>query len=267
MNKINLTREKATLLATLYARATESKSSSPIIKDEMAEQAIQKIDYDFLKLKVDVIGISMRAKQFDNWTNDFLARNPKAIVLQLGCGLDSRVYRINPTASVKWYDVDYPEVIELRSKLYPERQNYTTIGESLENTEWINQIQSNIPVFVILEGVSMYLNSEIMNSLLRHITSHFKNGEIAFDAISKSAFGMAKRNKAIKETGATFGGFYVNNTEDLKQVAPQLQLVSESVTHKMPGYYKLPFAVKIAVRIFDAIPSLRKMSRILYYKF
>ncbi len=265
--KITLTKEKETLLATLYARATESKSSNPIIKDEMAEHAIDNIDYDFRKLKVDVLSIAMRAKQFDIWTNEFLSQNPKSIVIQLGCGLDSRIYRINPSSDVYWYDIDFPEVIDLRKKIYPTRSGYEMIGSSLENLDWISSLPNNIPVWIIAEGVTMYLSHEIMEPLLKRFTEYFQNGAIAFDAISKSALGLANKNRSIKATGATFGGWYVDNPDDLKKVAPKLNLVSESVTHRLPGYSKLPIGTKILVRIFDYFPSLRRMSRILYLKF
>jgi len=43
-------------------------------------------------------------------------------MLHLGCGIDSRVYRFDPPVSVRWFDVDYPEVFELRKCLYPERK-------------------------------------------------------------------------------------------------------------------------------------------------
>ena len=91
--KDSFTKEKETLLATLYARAMESRSANPILRDEMAEDAVRRIDYDFDRLKVDTLSIAMRAKQFDLWTAEFLAGHPDAIVLHLGCGLDSRVFR------------------------------------------------------------------------------------------------------------------------------------------------------------------------------
>src|SRR4029453_11127268 len=129
--KVHLTKEKETLLGRLYARALERRSQNPILRDEMAKNSIQGIDYDFEHLKVDTLSIAIRAKQFDIWTTEFLADHPGATVLHLGCGLDSRVWRIDPPASVRWFDVDYPEVIELRRRLYPERAGYTTIGSSL----------------------------------------------------------------------------------------------------------------------------------------
>lgn len=141
------------------------------------------------------------------------------------------------------------------------------IGSSLENIDWISSVPNHMPAWIIAEGVTMYLSPGIMEPLLKRFTEYFRTGAIAFDAISKSALGLAKRNKSIKATGAAFGGWYVDNPDDLKKVAPKLNLVSESVTHKLPGYSKLPIGTKILVRIFDSFPSLRKMSRILYFKF
>lgn len=265
--QIHLTKEKETLLATLYARAKESRSANPILRDEMAEEAVRKIDYDFEHLKADVLSIAMRAKLFDNWTNEFIAQYPNATVLHLGCGLDSRVYRINPPPTVRWFDVDYPEVVELRRQLYPEREGYQMIGSSLAELRWVETVPADNPAWILLEGVSMYLTPEVMNGLLARLTKHFPNGAVAFDAIAPAAIGMANRNKSIQATGATFGGFAINEPEELKTVAPKLQFVKETRTPELPGYAKLPVGMRALVRVFDAIPSLRKLSRIVMYRF
>jgi O-methyltransferase involved in polyketide biosynthesis len=265
--KINLTKEKETLLATLYARALESRSQNPILRDEMAEDAIRRIDYDFEHLKVDTISIAMRAKLFDNWTNEFLANHPNATVLHLGCGLDSRVFRVNPSINVHWFDVDYPEVIELRRRLYPERAGYTMIGSPLADLHWLDNVPKDLPVWVLAEGVTMYLSAEIMNPILNRLTSYFPSGAIAFDAISPAATRMARGNRSVRATGATFGGFSIDDPQELKKVAPKLELVRESRTPEMPGYSKLPLAMRALVRVFDSIPSLRKLTRILLYQF
>src|SRR6185436_3460946 len=68
--KVQLTKEKETLLATLYARALESRSPDPILRDPLAEEAVRRIDYNFERLKVDTLSIAIRAKQFDLWTTD-----------------------------------------------------------------------------------------------------------------------------------------------------------------------------------------------------
>lgn len=265
--KIHLTQEKETLLATLYARALESRAQNPILRDPMAEDTVRRIDYDFARLKVDTLSIAMRAKQFDLWTTEFLAQHPNATVLHLGCGLDSRVFRLDPPASVRWFDVDYPEVIELRHRLYPERPSYTLIGSSLANLQWLAAMPSDQPAWILAEGVTMYLSAEVMHSLLSRLTQHFPSGAIAFDAISPAAIGMAKGNRSLRATSATFGGFSVDEPEELKKVAPQLELVKIARTPAMPGYAKLPLPMRLLVRLFDAVPSLRKLSRLLLYRF
>jgi O-methyltransferase involved in polyketide biosynthesis len=236
IEKVHLTKEKETLLATLYARALESRSLNPILRDEMAEEAVRRIDYDFERLKVDTLSIAMRAKQFDIWTNEYLQNHLEAIVLHLGCGLDSRVFRINPPLSVFWFDVDFQEVIELRRRLYPERAAYEMIGSSLAELGWLEKLPKNHPAWIIAEGVTMYLSNDIMKPLLQNLTSYFPSGAIAFDAISPAAIKMAGANRSIKATGATFGGFSVDDPLELKKVAPKLELVQESRTPKLPGY-------------------------------
>lgn len=265
--KVQFTKEKETLLATLYARALESRSPNPILRDAMAEDAVRRIDYDFDHLKVDTLSIAMRASQFDLWTNEYLADHPDAVVLHLGCGLDSRVFRINPPKGISWFDVDFPEVIELRKRLYPERDGYKMIGSSLADLQWLDKLPKNRPAWIIAEGVTMYLSEDIMNPLLSRLTSHFPSGAIAFDAISPAAIRMAGANRSIRATGATFGGFSVDDPDDLKKVAPRLEFVRESRTPEMPGYSKLPLATRALVRVFDAFPGLRKLSRLLLYRF
>jgi O-methyltransferase involved in polyketide biosynthesis len=124
--KVHLTKEKETYLATLYGKALDNRSENPILGDKFADEVVRHIDFDFEKLKVPKGGeitLPVRAKHLDQWTGEFLAANPVSTVLHLGCGLDSRVFRIDPPATVRWYDVDMPDVIELRRCLYPERHD------------------------------------------------------------------------------------------------------------------------------------------------
>ena len=50
--KDHFTKEKETLLATLYARALESQSKDPTLRDPAAEEAIRRIDHDWAKFKM-----------------------------------------------------------------------------------------------------------------------------------------------------------------------------------------------------------------------
>ena len=94
--KVHLTKEKETYLATLYGKALDSRSKNPILGDYFADEVVRHIDYDFEKLKIPKgasITLPMRAKHLDQWTREFLNANPVSTVLHLGCGLDSRVFQ------------------------------------------------------------------------------------------------------------------------------------------------------------------------------
>ena len=111
-DKIQFTKEKETMLMTLSGRAIQSQWKNPILRDPWAEEAMRHIDYDISEHYKGVgswsmwkdIGctiIATRAATFDLLTNRYLADHPEATVLHVGCGMDSRVFRVNPPASVQ----------------------------------------------------------------------------------------------------------------------------------------------------------------------
>lgn len=75
------------------------------------------------------VTLPLRALYFDPCTRAFLAANPEATVLHLGCGLDTRVYRINPGPKVRWFDVDFPSVI-YRSLVRHLRYEFSGSGQN-----------------------------------------------------------------------------------------------------------------------------------------
>jgi O-methyltransferase involved in polyketide biosynthesis len=120
--KVALTGTQETMLATLYGRALDSHSPNSVLNDGAAANAVERIDYDFGKTRMkgtNAVSVAIRAKVLDTWTTSFLAEHPSATVLHMACGLDTRVQRLNPSASVRWFDVDLPEVTDLRSRLLP----------------------------------------------------------------------------------------------------------------------------------------------------
>lgn len=71
-------------------------------------QAVEKIDYDFGRLKISAKiapNAAVRAKHFDEWTSEFLAEHERATVVHLGAGLDFTRLASRPGPGVTWYDV------------------------------------------------------------------------------------------------------------------------------------------------------------------
>lgn len=267
--KVHFTKEKETLLLTLYARALESRSNNPILADESAENLIHNIDYDFGKLKIradDQITTAVRAKQLDMWTVEFLTNHPNATVLHLGCGLDSRVFRINPATSVSWYEVDYPEVIALRRRLYPERAGCHLIGSSVSDPDWLNAVPTNHVVWIVAEGLLMYLGETDVKQLLERLIQHFPSGQLAFDAFNSLGVRMAKQHQGLKETQAsiTWG---IDDPHAIERWNHQLQFLTEFAFTDSPAMRKLPWWQHTAIQLTNRIPLVRRVHRLLRYRF
>jgi O-methyltransferase involved in polyketide biosynthesis len=179
-----------TALATLYLRAWESRAERSILGDHYAAEALDHLDYDFAKLRkrlwpqANQYLVALRGKQLDDWSADFLARHPQATVLQLGCGLDSRMLRLQPPATVRWFDLDIPPVIDVRRQLYPERDQYQMIGASATDPGWLSQVPADRPGLIIAEGLLPYLAESDVRGLLQRLTDHFNSGELIFDGVA-----------------------------------------------------------------------------------
>lgn len=270
MEKVHFTKEKETMLLALYAKALESRSPASILQDKMADEAVKRIDYDFSAIKPTpsaLISVTYRAKQLDLWTADFLNQHPDAVVLHLGCGLDSRVYRVSPPAGVSWYDVDYPEIIALRQKLYPQTGGCQTIGTSVTAPGWLEALPGGRPAWVVAEGLTYYLTPGEMKTLLNRISGHFPCGQIAFDAVNRLGAKVSKTDASVRATGAAIGTWWIDDPQDIQQLDPKFKLVTELRGVEAYGFERLSLAFRVMLRFIDLFPNLRRLSRLLRYQF
>lgn len=269
-----LTREKETLLITLYAKGEESRLPDSLLRDHFAAEAMSRIDYDFSKLQVsrdDMIGVAMRAHILDGWTREFIAKYPKATVLDLGCGLDSRVFRIDPPASVQWIDVDYPEVVALRRRLYPERKNYALIGASVTEPAWLASVPSHRPTMIVAEGLFMYLAEDAVPQLLARLTRHFSGGHVAFDSFSRLGLQLVRYHRSVRATGATLR-WSIDDPHELERRIPKMRLLTELTAYDPDAFdpqqiARMSWPARMAVRAFAFVPPLRRLGRLLLYSF
>lgn len=271
---VALTREKETLLITLWAKAGESLLPDSLLKDRFAAEAATRIDYDFARLKVNrdlMVGLAMRAHALDGWTRDFLGRHPEALVLHLGCGLDSRVFRIDPPAGVDWYDIDYPDVIALRQKLYPARDGYHLIGSSVTEPGWIAGLPRDRPTMIVAEGLLLYLPEEEVPLLLERLVQRSPSGEIVFDAYSPFGLKLIAMQPSIKATGAALH-WSLNDPYELERQVPGLELVTEMTAYDPDGYdpaqiARMSWPARLAMQFFSLIPPLARIGLLLRYRF
>ena len=70
--------------------------------------------------------MGIRSAVFDEWLNQQMASSSDAVVIHIGCGMDSRCLRVG-TYTHEWYDVDFAEVIEERKRYYSETAKYKMV--------------------------------------------------------------------------------------------------------------------------------------------
>jgi O-methyltransferase involved in polyketide biosynthesis len=274
-DKIQFTKEKETMLMTLQGRAAQSQWKNPILRDPWAEEAMRHIDYDMAKSYKGVgswkmwneIGctiIATRAATFDLLTNRYLADHLDATVLHLGCGMDSRVFRIDPPADVSWYDVDYPDVIDLRRQLFPERAAYHLIGAPLDDLRWLDEVPRDRPGLLIAEGVLHYLNETEVKALLNAVVAHFPGGQMIFDICNPWIVKRAGAN--VGGTGATYK-WGLDDPQDIKQLEPKLELVKEFRPSELVAFSRFPLWWRALYRAQEVSSTLRRMERTLVYRY
>lgn len=256
--RVDFTGVKETLLYTLYYRALDQRSKSPVVGDRWAPEVVERIEGRGLRIaKWGASGRFtplLRASRLDDWTRQFLAHHSEAIVLHLGCGLDSRAFRIDPPPGVEWFDLDYPEVIELRTRLLPaERDHYRMIAASVTDPDWLTGIPADRPVLVVAEGLMMYLTQTELTRLLERLTDHFANGELVFDA---SGALQAKMTKLFKWT--------LDDPHDPERWNSALTLL-EQVPLTADFQRIPPRRYRILFQVMNQIPATRKAMTLLRY--
>ncbi|ARS66111.1 class I SAM-dependent methyltransferase [Sinorhizobium meliloti] len=266
--KIRLTGARETLLITLQAKAAESAMPDSLLRDRFAADALHRLDPDSRHLEIGhdmTIGIALRAYILDRWTEAFLQRFPEgATVLHLGCGLDSRIFRIDPGPRVRWFELDVPDVISLRERVYPDRTGCVTIACSIVERDWIERLPADRPTLIIAEGVLPYLEDDQVSQVLRRIARHFPSGEIAFDAYSSIAIRLLRFNPAIRATGARLQ-WAVDDPAELERQVPGLQLIEDRSGWDVGQVARMSPPAQMALQLFSTIPY--RMGHLLRYGF
>jgi methyltransferase (TIGR00027 family) len=196
-----------TMLIALHARAAESKSKNHLIYDEKAIELVEKIDYDFSRFDgagMTRAGVACRTVILDRETKRFISENPDGVCISVGCGLDTRFYRLD-NGSIHWYNLDLPEVIAIREQFFTENGRVKMLAMSALDSEWPSLVEAgNRKVLIILEGILMYFTQEEVKELLAIIRDNFPGGTVLMELMSPFAAKNTRHHDTVKKTNAEF---------------------------------------------------------------
>jgi O-methyltransferase involved in polyketide biosynthesis len=240
MIKIELGDIQKTLFMPVWARAVETNKNKSILTDLTAEKIINSVDFDFSQMsknlkKINQIAWIARCKRFDLIINDFIKNNPNGTIVNIGCGLDTTYERIG-NQSITWYDLDLPDVIELRKKFLSETDKRKFIASSFLDTNWFKWIQTNNRVLFISTGVFVYFEESEIKDFIIKIADRFHGSELFFDVTSPK--GMQIANQVIKDSGLNSNSFFKWGLSDKSVITmwdKRIDLMNTYYTFKIEG--------------------------------
>ena len=270
MNNVN-----QTLYIPLYGKSYVSKKGL-FLKDKKAEEIWEKEQFPLKgksKSKWLAYYMGIRAAVFDDWLREQLEKIEDAVVIHIGCGMDSRVLRVGienaeltehclKVENLKWYDVDFLDVIEERKRYFAESSGYQMIGADVTQAGWIEEIRKsgqlqNKAAIVLMEGVSMYLSGKEIGGLLRVLKNNFEETALLMDCYTTFAARMSKYKNPINDVGVT-KVYGIDNPVELE--FDNLKFVKE---HAMTPQHYIDQLAGIEKMIFEKIYA-GKMSEKLY---
>jgi len=193
---INLNDVSETAFLTLHCHALDAQSRRPYLNDKGAIHTMDILKSSFSesdrdlhknlfedKVKSNLIThTALRAKRYDSYIRSFLDQFPEAAVINIGCGLDNRFERVD-NGKISFYDLDLPDIINIKKQLFPETKRYTQISQSVFEFDWIDRIK-NEHVILAAEGVFMYCQERDVRALFFKLQEKLNNPEIVFEVFS-----------------------------------------------------------------------------------
>ena len=250
--KIKLSGVPETMLQTIYARAKESGGRGTI-HDTKAEEIVGKLDYDFTLAEKDTAmhsGVIARTIVLDRLTKAWLSAHPGAVVVNIACGLDTRCYRMK--GFCHWYNLDLPETMAVREKLLPESGTISQIAMSAME-DWGSKIsEQNVPVLIVIEGLTMYLNAKDVQQIFAVISSRFSQATIFVETMNPTIVRHFKE-KSIDASNAKFI-WGIKNGKALAELLPGFRFMKEhSLTEGMAVFAPI-------YKLLDKLPTVRNIS-------
>ncbi len=252
-----------TLLLPLWGRAVETQKPKPLLIDKKAVEIIDKIDYDFSAIANNINYITQlawigRSIITDRIVKRFIEQHENATIVNIGCGLDTTFERLSPAEIEKrnlaWYDLDLPDVIELRKKFIQENERRKYIVQSFLDYSWLDKLNKEDSILFIAAGVLYYFEESQVKNFFIKVAGSFPGCEIFFDAASP--LGVRASNKlVIKNSGMDENAFLkwgLKNVKDIQLWDSRIKLIKKYSFFK-DTRKRLPFDKKLGTYISDIL--------------
>jgi O-methyltransferase involved in polyketide biosynthesis len=252
-----------TLMIPLHARALEQQQPEPLVRDPIASEMVERIDYSWRRIKAnrhDRAAILVRLREFDRMAREFLAEHPSATVVHIGCGLDARFQRVD-NGQVRWFDLDLPDVIALRKQLLPESDRDRYVGGSVFEPQWMDVVDAPGagPFLFLSEAVLTYFEESQVKGLIVALQRRFPGAELVTDGVTPLTVRLDNWHFALWGSAARIR-WGRKDPRDVEGWSPGIRLLESFY------YFDRPEPRLGLLRLWRHVPAIARGSGIHHYR-
>lgn len=249
-----------TLMLPLWGRAVESAGKCPLLVDRDAVAIMGSVDYDFGEMARGLNRLTqkawiMRSICVDEAVRDFIRKYPHGTVVNLGCGLDTTFGRVD-NGKLMWYDLDLPDVIDLRRKFIGEGERRRFVAASFLDAGWMDSIRAESNVLFIAAGLFYYFDERQVRDYMVRQADRFPGSELMMDVASPAGVKAANR-LVIERSGLGDKSFLKWGLDDPKA------LLSWDKRFRILGTYsyftKLGVRMDLRTRLYGMISDFMRI--------
>ena len=164
-----------TALMVAACRAAETELEDGFVRDPFAARLAGERGKAILNAlpyaNIARMGLSIRARFVDELLLEALATNSIATVLSVGCGLDTRPWRLDLPANLRWIEVDFADMLDYKERLmsgekaHCRRERLVADVTDPQQRHTMYEAAGTEPSLMITEGLLMYLPAATVDQL------------------------------------------------------------------------------------------------------
>jgi methyltransferase (TIGR00027 family) len=172
---MEITHVSDTALMVAACRALETDSPDGFVRDPFAARLAGERGMAILRAlpqpEMMRFGIGVRSRFIDELVLETLASEKIATVLSLGCGLDTRPWRLDVPVELRWIEVDFADMLDYKNALMSAetpRCRREFISADVNDAAQRRNIYAAVgpaPALMITEGFLMYLPGATVHAL------------------------------------------------------------------------------------------------------
>ncbi|MCR5547011.1 MAG: class I SAM-dependent methyltransferase [Lachnospiraceae bacterium] len=191
-----------TLYVPLVARIAISKKFPEYFYDAKALELEKMLPEGVSKGSSDYSNLASTARYYnmDEMVQTYAREKEKCNVVYLGAGLETAYDRMKDVLeNVNWVEVDLPEVIQAREKVFGTREKEILVPGDMFQMEWVDKVDISLPTLLVISGVFQYFHKKEVVAFIKNCKKIFEKAEMIFDATNSD--GLKFTNWFIKRTG------------------------------------------------------------------